>query len=198
MKMLLPLAKKIKDKNLRKKTIKVISSAFPTHKGFNKETLALELAPASNGWHHAFVNGLILHTYAVTKLCLKIAELLEEIYKKEINYDCLIAAALLHDILKTVMYKYTEKGIEHTDINLDHLTLTVAELYKQEFPREVIEIVAAHHGDVGPVKPHTIEGLILHYADSIDAFCNAEMRETQPIVVLDEAELKKLIEKKVK
>ncbi len=52
---------------------------------------------------------------------------------------------------------------------VDHLTLLVAELYKRGFPVDVIHVAASHHGDVSPVKPKTMEALIVSIADLADS-----------------------------
>ena len=45
----------------------------------------------------------------------------------------------------------------------------VAELYKRGFPLEVIHVAASHHGDVSPVKPRSLEALIVSIADLADS-----------------------------
>jgi len=58
---------------------------------------------------------------------------------------------------------------------IDHSSLAISELVRRGFPIELVHIVAAHHGDYGPVKPRTIEALICHLADLIDSRLNGEV-----------------------
>jgi hypothetical protein len=36
-------------------------------------------------------------------------------------------------------------------------------------------VVSAHHGDYGPIRPHTVEALICHLADLLDSRLNGEV-----------------------
>ncbi|ENN96216.1 metal dependent phosphohydrolase [Methanocaldococcus villosus KIN24-T80] len=195
---LIELANLIKDEELRKKVIDFIMNPKATHPEIKDTGVSLEESPASINWHHKYEGGLIEHTVSVTKLAIKIAEVLEEVYKVEINKDYVIAGALLHDIMKPYNYIKTDEGFDHYDLfNLDHLTLAVAELYKRNFPLKVIKIVASHHGEFSPTKPSSIEEYIVHYADELDAkindaairVCSARSRD----LGIDESEIYKVI-----
>jgi len=52
---------------------------------------------------------------------------------------------------------------------LDHLSLIVAEAYRVNLPIEVLHILASHHGEASPIRPHSIEALVVNIADSADA-----------------------------
>ncbi|ADG12719.1 HDIG domain-containing metalloprotein [Methanocaldococcus infernus] len=173
MERLIELAKEIKDEKLREKVIEFIKNPKATHPEVKDTGVSLEEAPASINWHHRYEGGLIEHTVAVTKLALKMADVFEEVYGVKVNRDYIIAGSLLHDIMKPYNYIKTEEGFDHYDLfNLDHLTLAVAELYKREFPLEVIKIVASHHGEFSPTRPQSIEAYIVHYADETDSKIN--------------------------
>lgn len=172
---LIALAEEIKDKDLREKVIEFLKNPLPTHKDIENTNIPIEDSPASIRWHHKYKGGLVEHTIATTKIALKIAEALEEVYGLNINKDVLIAGGLLHDIMKPFNYIEDSEGEGYDHIpkfHLEHLTLAVAELYKRDFPIEVIKVVASHHGEYGSMKPDSIEGWILHYADTIDASLN--------------------------
>ncbi len=55
------------------------------------------------------------------------------------------------------------------------MTLAVSELTRRGFPLELIHIVAAHHGEAGPMSPKTVEALICHLADMADSRLNGEV-----------------------
>ncbi|MEM2816768.1 MAG: hypothetical protein QXY34_06265, partial [Candidatus Bathyarchaeia archaeon] len=58
---------------------------------------------------------------------------------------------------------------------MDHLSLVIAELVRRDFPIQLIHVVSAHHGEYGPIKPHTVEALICHLADLVDSRLNNEI-----------------------
>jgi len=172
---LFKLAGKIENKDLREKVIYFIKNPIPTHKDIEDTKITLENSPASIKWHHKYKGGLLEHILATTKMALKMAEALEDVYGLKLDKDLIIAGGLLHDIMKPQNYiedNETKKYDHIPNFHLEHLTLAVAELYKQGFPMDVIKIVASHHGEYGPMKPDSIEGWLLHYADNIDASLN--------------------------
>lgn len=171
---LIKLAERINNKELRKKVISLIKNPGPKHKGFGKG-VKLEDAPASESWHHTEEGGLILHIESVTKMAIELAKVYQKQYKIELDMDALIAASLCHDLMKVA--ELEDVGgvmVMKTPLYLDHLTLGVAELYARGFPPKVIHMIAAHHGEGGPVQPSETEAVILHFADSIDAYANTE------------------------
>ena len=172
---LFKLAEKIEDEDLRKKVIDFIKNPIPTHKDIENTNITLEDSPASIKWHHKYKGGLIEHTLATTKMALKMAEALEEVYDLKLDKDLIIAGGLLHDIMKPQNYiedDETNKYDHIPNFHLEHLTLMVAEMYKKDMPMELIKIVASHHGEHGAMRPDSIEGWLLHYADNLDASLN--------------------------
>ena len=165
------IAGRIGDKKLRKRVIETLQNpgklSSSDFSAFN--ACSFEEAPASINFHHIYVGGLLDHTYAITKMSLKVAGVLEEIYNTKIDYDSLIAASLLHDVGKLWCMK-KEKGLwESAGLLLDHTMLWTSELYARNFPNSVIHIVASHFGENGPTPPGTIEAIIFHLVDNFDA-----------------------------
>ncbi len=132
--------------------------------------------PAAKSWHHNFVGGLIEHTLSVTKIC----DFASQQYS--CNRDVLIAGALLHDFGK--IYEYTSMpSIDFTDEGrlIGHIPmadyLICEKAFKiNQFPANILmkirHLILSHHGELekGAVKvPQTIEAVILHYADNLDA-----------------------------
>jgi 7,8-dihydroneopterin 2',3'-cyclic phosphate phosphodiesterase len=109
---------------------------------------------------------------------MTICDLIDENYGGEVNRDMVLAGAILHDIMKCYCYTYRANGGFQTSElgeKLDHLTLMVSELYKRDFPIDIIHIVASHHGDVSPTKPRTMEALIVSVADQADSELNGKI-----------------------
>tara|TARA_Y100000588_G_scaffold390896_1_gene497718 strand:- start:2478 stop:3437 length:960 start_codon:yes stop_codon:yes gene_type:complete len=135
--------------------------------------------PAAVKIHHAYVGGLLEHTLSVTKTCLYFVD------KYEISKDLLVCAAILHDIgkLEELSKKsgaeYTEKGqlIGHIVLGRDIVREHASEI--PDFPEDFLilleHLILSHQGQTewGTVKvPMTLEALLLHYADDIDAKFN--------------------------
>ncbi len=170
---LMELARRIKDKDLRKKVIDIIKHPSLSNNNLIVSPLKFEESPASVSWHHVERGGLLKHTYAVTMMCISVAEQLEKVYGFEIDKDSLIAAALVHDTGKLWTMKKSKAGWEPSEILLDHTMLGTSELYARGFPEKVLHIVASHFGENGPTPPQTIEAYIFHVIDSLDAGLNS-------------------------
>lgn len=171
MKRLIELAERIKDKKLREKTVKLLEEPEISNSEIVYPKADMKKVPAWLNGHHFYEGGLIDHTFSVTSASLLLAKNFEETYKASINYDYLIAGALLHDIMKVFVLAKTGKQWNFTGCTLDHAVLTACELYAREFPEEVVHIVASHGGDLGGAgaNPRTLEALILFYADMMDS-----------------------------
>ena len=184
---LIELAEMIKDRDLREMTIKLLKkpeSKSPTVKKY--EPSDLSKMPVWVGAHHDYEGGLVDHIVSVTELCLSMAKSFEKVYGKEIeklakagiNYDHLIAGALLHDIGKVFIIRRADKekqklGMkwDFSGLMLDHAVLSANLLHEHGFPEEVVHMVASHGGDMGAASasPKTIEAWLLVQADNIDA-----------------------------
>ena len=136
------------------------------------EKLPFDECPGGAYIHHAYEGGLLQHTVAVTRLCMTMCDLVEEVYGGSVDRDTVLAGALLHDVMKCYAYcRDGERGFMTSQMGerIDHLSLVVAELYRRGFPVDVIHVAASHHGDKGPVKPKTLEALIVSVADLADS-----------------------------
>ncbi|MCX6656046.1 MAG: HDIG domain-containing protein [Candidatus Bathyarchaeota archaeon] len=163
------LTTKIRDKALRGKVLDLLRNPKVD---LDYPCLSVEECPAGAYQHHSYNGGLLQHTIGVTKLSLTLCDLIEEVYGGKVDRDTVVAGALIHDIMK--IYTYEPRGdgsyvSSPLGEKVDHLTLLVAELYKRGFPVEIIHVAASHHGDVSPVKPKTMEALIVSTADLADS-----------------------------
>ena len=134
-------------------------------------------APAAKVYHHAYLGGLMEHTVAVAEMC----DFVGQQYGR-VDRDLLVTAAILHDVGKTRELSF-ETAIEFTDEGhfLGHVTqgvLLVSERAKQvrAFPepklQQLLHCIVSHHGELewgSPKRPKTIEALILHHVDNLDA-----------------------------
>ena len=134
-------------------------------------------APAATSVHHAYLRGLLEHTLNMCRLC----EALAPIYP-EANRDLLLTGAIFHDAGKVYEYEagpafnktlYGEL-VGHLAIG-DQLVVQLAaqvEGIAREKVWHLRHLVLSHHGQLefgSPVLPKTLEGLLLHFADNVDA-----------------------------
>lgn len=138
-------------------------------------------APAAKGFHHFYIGGLLEHTLSVLHLLDHAAA-----HYKMLNRDLLIAGGILHDIGKirelsfTPLIEYSDTGrlIGHIVLGVEMLDAAIARI--GEFPdrlaMELRHIILSHHGVLeygSPKRPKTLEALVIHYLDDMDAKVNA-------------------------
>jgi 3'-5' exoribonuclease len=134
-------------------------------------------APAATSVHHAYLRGLLEHTLNMCRLC----EALKPIYP-DANLDLLLTGAIFHDAGK--VYEYESGPAFNKTIYgelVGHLAIgdqmvvqlaTKVEGMAKEKVWHLRHLVLSHHGQLefgAPVLPKTLEGLLLHFADNIDA-----------------------------
>lgn len=172
------LANKIQDKKLREKTIELLENPTVEIGGKKYSGMPLTVSPAGLSHHHSYPEGYIEHVVSTANIALAICNSAEKIYKGKVNRDVVVVCILLHDIFKPALYKVNENGTySKTPLAdyMDHLSIAVSELVRRGFPLEVIHAVSAHHGNYGPIRPHTVEALICHLADFADSRFNGEI-----------------------
>ena len=154
----------------------------------------LRKMPAAMNNHHSYSGGLVEHLWSVTRVAVALARHYGEYYSElnpPLDRDVIVAAAILHDIGKLreldyhpVEAKYTKHGtlIGHIVLGRDMVRDAARDI--AGFPDETLLLlehaILAHHGQMqfgAPKEPATIEALIVHYADDIDAKINAVAAE---------------------
>jgi len=138
---------------------------------------AFKYHPAAKRMHHAYAGGLLEHTLGIVKSC----DLFSKNYPY-LNRNLLLAGAMLHDIGKLKEMKgglateYTTSGqlMGHLVIGSQMIEKAAATI--SDFPDEtkllLQHLVLSHHGKLefgSPVKPATLEALVLHSLDMLDA-----------------------------
>lgn len=134
-------------------------------------------AAAAKRWHHEFRGGLVRHCYEMAK----IAETMCELYP-EIDRDLLLTGVLVHDIGKLeemsheLFVDYTDAGklLGHLQIGCDMVNAKIASVpdFPEKLRLQVLHFVLSHHGEYAhgsSVLPKTLEAIVLHHIDNLDA-----------------------------
>jgi 3'-5' exoribonuclease len=138
-------------------------------------------APAAKGFHHIYLGGLLEHTLSVVRLLDKTAD-----HYPQLNRDLLIAGGMLHDIGKIYEFSY-DSLIAYSDEGrmIGHLVMGVEMINKKieaipGFPPQTAlalrHIILSHHGEFeygSPKRPKTMEAMVIHFIDDLDAKLNA-------------------------
>lgn len=132
--------------------------------------------PAATKNHHEYSSGLIHHTLSMADIAKSLCGLYQ------LDYDFLIAGALLHDIGKLkelsgpVLTKYTLEGnlLGHISIGNTIIADASKELNLENDENIIVlkHMILSHHGKMeygSPVLPLTKEALILSMIDDLDA-----------------------------
>jgi 3'-5' exoribonuclease len=133
--------------------------------------------PGAEVYHHAYLGGLLEHTWSVARHALRSLEVYPGL-----NADLVLAGAILHDLGK--IKELTNPACPQRSVAgglLGHIVLgwdmVREEARAMEFPDEQLlvaleHIIIAHHGaeEFGsPIIPRTPEALLVYYLDEIDS-----------------------------
>lgn len=146
-------------------------------------------APAGKSMHHARLGGLLEHSVQ----CLRIARFLADTYP--VDRDLLLFGAIFHDVGKVEElswgsggFAYTTKGRLQGHVVLgDRLVASyIARIpgFPEELALQVSHVLLAHQGeqDYGsPEQPKTLEALLVHLIDNLDARTAMYLESTQNV-----------------
>jgi 3'-5' exoribonuclease len=129
---------------------------------------ALRELPAAPDGHHGYAGGLLEHTVGVTTICRETAQL-----HPRLRSDLLLAAALLHDVGRTLelgrgpAFRPTEEGrlLGHVHLGL-RLIEERADALDPAARAELLHAVACHHDSR---SARTAEAAVLYHANQLDA-----------------------------
>lgn len=153
------------------------------HSFFGDEKIAelFQKAPAAKGLHHTYIGGLLEHTLSVVRLLEMVAGHYEGLDK-----DLLITGGILHDIGKIYEFSYgrivdySDPGrlLGHIVIGLEMIDERIAMIpdFPEQIATELRHLIISHHGSLeygSPKRPKTLEAIVVHYIDDLDAKVNA-------------------------
>ena len=148
----------------------------------DEKTRALfKKAPAAKGFHHAYLGGLLEHTLSVAKLLDMTIQ-----HYPGVNHDLLLTGGLLHDIGKIYEFDY-DRVVQYSDegrlighvvmgVEMVNAKMATIEGFPKTLAMELRHLILSHHGVLefgSPKRPKTLEALIVHYIDDLDAKVNA-------------------------
>jgi 3'-5' exoribonuclease len=124
--------------------------------------------PATLEDHHSYAGGLLEHTVGVATLCRETAQL-----HPRLRADLLLAAALLHDVGRTIelgpgpVFKQTEEGrlLGHVHLGLRLVEASATEL-EPAARAELLHAISVHHEARGA---RTAEAAVLYHVNQLDA-----------------------------
>lgn len=158
--------------------LKILMDSFMNDKQFAD---LLKTAPAAKGMHHVYIGGLLEHTLSVARLVIELSR-----HYNGVNIDLLLSGSILHDMGKTRELSY-QSAFDYTDEGrlLGHIIIGIQMLDEKirgidGFPEKTAmllrHMIASHHGELefgSPKRPKTLESLLLHNIEDMDAKINA-------------------------
>lgn len=141
-------------------------------------------AAAAKRWHHGFHGGLLLHTTELVELAAAVAPLFPRA-----DRDLLLTGAFVHDIGKIDELE-GELGVDYSTVGrlIGHIVIgsqMVLDRTRQvkDFPATLAmhlqHLVLSHQGELAfasPVVPKSLEAILLHQMDDLNAQANAFQR----------------------
>ena len=157
----------IKDADLREKTLQVWEDAITTGGWTLEAILKMPFSVHVENCNITFIE----HVRTVCKMCIAVADVLKNSYgeRSQINYDTLIAGALLADVGKLIEYEEKDGKITKAGRgqHLRHPFIGVAMAHKRGISLEVQHVIATHSKE-GELMIRSNESVIFHHADFID------------------------------
>ena len=159
--------------------LKSLAECFLMDESFMKK---FSRAPAGIKHHHAYPGGLLEHVVHLIRVVDSICP-----HYPQVDHALLVMGTFLHDIGKIDELTY-DKALGYSDEGqmvghlvqgvtiLDRKLQQVSELSGEEFPdalaMQLKHMIVSHHGKLeygSPKVPMTMEALVLHYLDDLDA-----------------------------
>lgn len=144
----------------------------------NENIEAFKNSPAAFRVHHAYLGGLLEHTWEM----IMMSDALKTHYPK-INMDLVICGILLHDFGKTkefkmgttIIFNDTAKLLGHVYMSSQIVQENAPKDMPEDLFNEVIHIILSHHGSLefgSPVLPKTVEAIAVYGLDNASAKMN--------------------------
>lgn len=148
-------------------------------------------APAATSVHNNWCGGLVEHIWSMLQLSKDLVQWYKVMYCSKISSDKVEFGIIAHDLGKIREYDINNPGYPKTTsgVLVNHLVLGPAMVYQVGMEaikandntvhpddemelNHLMHIVSSHHGQLewgSPVKPSTLEAIIVHHLDLIDS-----------------------------
>lgn len=157
----------IQDESLKNNTIGVWEDAMREGGWTMEQVNAMPFSLHVENCQISFIE----HVRTVCKMCVAVADVLKESYgeRSQIDYDTLIAGALLADVGKLIEYEQKDGQITKAGRgqHLRHPFTGVAMSHARGIPPAVQHVIATHSKE-GEMMVRSNESVIFHHADFID------------------------------
>jgi hypothetical protein len=161
-KKLFPRLNDIRDIETREKVVSVWWHAWKESKFSTIEDLS-QWEPSREKLNISNVE----HTNQVVECAIAIARVVERVQNLNINMDTLIAASILHDADKILMFDPSTGDTTPLGTYLPHTGIAGHLALQAGLPIDVVHAIASHSPNYSSVPPKTIEAVILYNADHI-------------------------------
>ena len=144
-------------------------------------------AAAAKRWHHEYRGGLVRHCFEM----LQLAETMSKLYPS-LDRDLLLTAVFVHDLGKisemthALFVDYTTEGklLGHLQIGVEMVQARIRDIpdFPEKLRIQLLHCILSHHGSLengSPVLPKTLEAIVLHHIDNLDAQAAAIERVVQ-------------------
>lgn len=155
-----PEIEKIGDKELAEKVLAIWSDVLD-----ESEWERIEDVP-KNPLYASDSDTLLRHTQSVIRMAMAVAQIVVDMYGREVDMDVLIAAAVLHDVCK--LREYSKDGLSKFGKLMQHGVYSAVKGFEFGLSLEMNHILLTHTKK-STVAPQTVEGVILHYVDYLDS-----------------------------
>ena len=149
----------------------------------------IKKAPAASHVHNNWFGGLLEHVWSLCSMAEPIIEHYRNHYQENLSRDKVLFGLMMHDAGKIIEYDVNNPAFPMTGVGLltNHIVLGPAWVYEKanQFKdwkgtadgfrmerAQLMHVLAAHHGKEewgSPVKPHTLEALLVHHLDNLDS-----------------------------
>jgi HD superfamily phosphohydrolase YqeK len=161
-KKLFPRVSDIKNAEIREKVISFWWDAWKESK-FSKIEHLSQWEPSREKLDISNVE----HTNQVVECAIAIAQVVKREQNLNINMDTLIAASILHDADKILMFDPSNGNMTHLGTYLPHTGIAAHLALQAGLPLDIVHAIASHSPNYSSVPPKTIEAVILYHADQI-------------------------------
>jgi len=144
-----------------------------------------KIAPAATGVHNAWVGGLCEHVWSMMRIAKSLVHHYSSTYNIPVSEDKVLFGVIMHDLGKIMEYDVANPAFPLTPggVLANHIVTGPLYVYQAATKvrtmdatvyndtMELIHLIASHHGEIewgSPVRPATIEAMILHHVDNLD------------------------------